>query len=338
MSSSPSSDPAIDPGRRAALLHLKLSTLVREHLGAPVDATPGSFARGAAILVGSTAWVLVDEHAERGLGPALAWAFRQGATEVNVLADSGTGTLQRRAVHWSVPVLAWHVADRTLLPAIAEPLPDPPAVAPEHEALRDLIVRGGAEPVVEFGVLAGEVDGLEVCRVVTDATTGETRLEVGVGAHDREAFQLLHGDRPSIEALTDVVATVRRHRVDPSRAHPLSRLALERAERHRLVASPGLLVVDGVAADAIVAVQPPVPRSNLKDAAPAVAVATFGDRRVTVVCSVGIDLDVVPYACDARAATGTDDAMVVVPARDDIDIQHLVAGAMRRPVRVVPVA
>lgn len=331
-------DPSPDPARRAALLHLKLATLVREHLGHEVDAVPASFARGGALTVATTAWVLVDEQPERGLGPALAWALRHGATELHVLAESATGTLQRQADAVALPVRAWHVAERTLLAAIAGPLPSRPELPAEHDALRDLIVLGGAEPVVEFGVLSGEVAGLEVCRVVADPTTGEIRLEVGVGAHDREAFQLLHGDRPSVEALADVVGTVAGYRTNPARSHPLSRLAPERALRHRLVHSPGVLVIDGVPADEVVPVQPPVPRTNLKDPSPAVAVATLGGRRVTVVCSVGIDLGVVPYATDARLATGTDDVVVVLPERDAIEIQRLLAAATRPPVRVVPVA
>jgi hypothetical protein len=234
-------------------------------------------------------------------------------------------------------VNVWHVAERSLIPAIAEPLPEAPPLPDAHRALLDVILDGGAEPVVEFGVLSGEVDGLEVCRVVDDPVSGVARLEVGVGAHDREAFQLLHGDRPTVDALSDVVAAVRAQRADVSRSHPLSRLAPERALRHRLLADPTLLVVDGASPDRISVAPPPVPRPNVKDPAPAVAVATFGDRQLAVVCSAGVDLDVVPYACDARAALGVTGAVVVVPVRDAIDIQREVGAAMRPPVQVVPV-
>ena len=75
-----------------------------------------------------------------------------------------------------------------------------------------MIIEGGATPAVEHGVLVGEVRGLEVCRVVTDAQTGAARLEVGIGQHDREAFQMLHGDVPTVEALAKVVAAVAPHR------------------------------------------------------------------------------------------------------------------------------
>ena len=49
---------------------------------------------------------------------------------------------------------------------------------------------------------------------------GAARLEVGVGAHDREAFALVHGDLPTVEALAGVVASWRRYRrpgADPTR-------------------------------------------------------------------------------------------------------------------------
>ena len=108
----------------------------------------------------------------------------------------------------------------------------------EHEAFRELIVAAGATPVVEHGVLIGEVGGLEVCRAVTDADTGAYRLEVGIGAHDREAFQLLHGDEPTATALTQFVASVAPHRAPGAVGHPLNRLARSRALRSRLEAEP----------------------------------------------------------------------------------------------------
>ena len=37
-------------------------------------------------------------------------------------------------------------------------------------------------------------------------------VEVGVGAPDREAFRIIHGDLPTVTALAEVVATVTGHR------------------------------------------------------------------------------------------------------------------------------
>lgn len=321
-----------DPARRARLLAVKLAALVRDH-GVAEPFETHEYGGGAAILAGGEAWVLADTQPARALGPAVAWSVRRGAAALHLLAESGTGVLARRAPAFTLPITVWHVEERTLLPAVAEPLPAPAHVPDEHEALRHLVTAGGATPVDEHGVLAGEVDGLEVCRVVTDPVTGAARLEVGVGAHDREAFALLHGDRPSVEALAEVVQAVRRHRIAGADPHPLNLLARERALRARLVAAPSL-----VGAEQVEAAPPPVPRPNLKDPVPCVAIARYaGGRTRALVCTSGVDLDAVPTAVDVRAATGIDDVAVVMPARDAVPVQHLLAGALRRPVRVIAV-
>jgi hypothetical protein len=219
-----------------------------------------------------------------------------------------------------------------LLPAVAEPLPVAPAVPAEHEALRATIAEGGATPVVEHGVLAGEVEGLEVCRVVTDAHTDEVRLEVGVGAHDREAFMMLHGNKPTAVALAEVVEAVRQHRRPDADRHPLNMLAQERSLRARLVQQPSL-----IGATSVQAAAPPVPRQNLKDAVPCAAVAEIDGVATAVVCSSGVDLDLVPFAVDARAALGLAETIVVLPARDAIDAQRRLAAMAVPPIRVVTV-
>ena len=46
-----------------------------------------------------------------------------------------------------------------------------------------------------------------------------------------------------------------------------------------------------------------MPRPNVKDRVPCTALGRREDgSRVLVVCSVGVDLDLVPYAVDARLA------------------------------------
>jgi hypothetical protein len=80
-----------------------------------------------------------------------------------------------------------------------------------------------------------------------------------------------------------------------------------------------------------------VPRLNLKDPVPCVAVATIEGERVAVVCSMGVDLDAVPYAVDARVALGLPRCLLVVPTRDAIPVQHLLAEAARPAVTIVPV-
>ena len=321
---------------RARLLGVKLSALVREHIGDPDrPIEPAVFPGGAALFVDRTAWVLLDERPARGLGGAVAWSVRNGAEDLQLVAESSTGSLARRAAEFALPITVWHAEGRSLLPAVAEPLPVATDVLPEHVALVDLIAEGGADPTVEHGVIAGEVRGLEVCRVVTDENTGAARLEVGIGAHDREAFALLHGDRPTVEALRDVVEAVRVHRLPDAAPHPLNRLAGERSLRHDAVADPARIGAAQLAPAA-----PPVPRDNVKDPVPCVAVGTSVDGRPLVaVFSSGVDLDVVPFAADARRGLHDEsadvDLVIVVPERDRLPVTVSLAEMLRRPARVV---
>ena len=285
--------------RKSQLLSLKLRALVRDHLGpsAGDGFVPAVFARGAAVRESGNIWVLVAEQTGRGLGPALLWALKEGATSLNVLAESGTGTLARQADYFDFPIRVWHVSDRSLLPAVAESFAEASPPSPEHAAFVELITQGGATPVVEHGIVRGEVMGLEVCRAVDDPVTGEPRLEVGMGAHDREAFAMLHGNRPTVEALADVVENVKLHRRPGAGPHPFNRIAPERMLRATLLDNPHL-----IGAAWLEPVDPPVPRTNVLDTVPCVARGT--DERgnsIVVVVTSGADPDVVPFALDARA-------------------------------------
>lgn len=312
-------------GRRSALNGIKLRALS----GASGDAV--ALGTGAALLHDGGAWVLLDEQPVRRLGAALAWALRQGAERLDVVADTGTGVLARRAGEFALPIGVWHSEGRTLLPAVTEPYDSPPALPAHHEAFRDLIVEGGATPLVESGVLVGEVAGLEVCRVVDDPHLGTTRLEVGTGAHDREAFQMLHGDVPTVASLARIVAAVAVCRQPGAPPHPLNRLAAERLLRWRLLEQPEL-----IGAAALEAAEPPVRRENLKDPVPCVATGRRPDGTpLVVVCSAGVDLDVVPYAADARLAhgePGVGDLVIVTPSRDRLPVIVEIAGALRHSV------
>jgi len=323
-------------GRLAHLQLLKLRALVTEHLGSLDESAPApatAFGLGAGLVVGGEAWVLAAERADRSLGPALAWARQAGfpttITHLHLLADEATGVLARRAAEFDVPVTVWRVDGRVLHAAEAAPVAQPPALAPAHDDLRALIVAGGAIPVVEHGVLFGEVHGLEVCRVV-DGPDGTPRLEVGVGAHDREAFALVHGDVPTIDALAGVVAAVAAHRRPGAEPHPLNRLGAERALRAALIADPAR-----VGATSLRPGEPPVPRANVKDPAPCVAIGDGPDGPLLVVCSVGVDLDVVPFAVDAWLTAGRAGQIVLaLPARDRLPVTDALADWANPPIRI----
>ena len=323
---------AADPARRSRLLAVKLAALVRDHAGDAI-VEPGVWPGGAALVRNGEAWVLAEEQPQRALGPALAWSRQQGATHLHVLAERSTGILARRAALFAHPPEVWHVEGRTLLAALAEPYPPAVEVPAVMQELRQLIIDGGADPVEEHGVLVGEVYGLEVCRVMLDEFGGEARLEVGVGAHDREAFALLHGNIPTLEALARVVGTITEHRRPGVAGHPLNRLGAERRLRASIIAEPSL-----VGASLLIVAPPPVPRVSLKNPIPCIAegVSCTGEPMV-VVCSVGIDLDLVPFAADARAALGDPAAMLVlaVPPRDVHAVTTWAAAQLAHPATVV---
>jgi hypothetical protein len=325
---------ALSADRRAALLATKLAALVRTVAGEG-SFVPGVFGAGAAGVVDGAAWVLLDDRPARGLGPALAWAQRSDVTTVNVLAESDTGVLARRAAYFADPPTVWSVDGRDLVRAAPAPFPPPVSPPPDLDGWRARIEASGAVSVLEHGVLTGEVLGLEVCRVTVDPETGDHRLEVGVGAHDREAFLLIHGGTPPADALGDVV-----HKVDALRRtveppHALRRLAGERLLRQRILDDPST-----VGAVALEAAPPPVPRDNVRDPVPCVATGIDNQGRpLVVVCSVGIDLDVVPFAADARAALGDGHAplTIVVPARDAHAVTVRLAQRLSVPADVVPI-
>jgi hypothetical protein len=169
--------------------------------------------------------------------------------------------------------------------------------------------------------------------VVDDPLTGDVRLEVGIGAHDRETFQMLHGDRPKVEALAGVVRTVSDQRTPGMPPHPLNQLAASRLLRARLVENPGL-----IGATSITIAEPPLARANVKDQAPSVARAVMRDgTEELVVCTTGIDLDVVPYSVDAVSFHCAVTCLIAAPARDIVPIQLQMAGLCRTPTRFVAI-
>ena len=324
---------------RARLLGLKLRALVRDHLNDQSVGEPVAFAPGSALLHGDAAWVLLEEQPTRRLGAALAWATRTGANTLHVITESGSGVLARRAAEFTTSIDVWHAEERALWPAMPEPFPPKPPVPAAHLAFRDLIEAAGADPVEEYGVLSGEVRGLEVCRVVDDPYSGEARVEVGIGAHDRDAFAIMHGAVPTAESLARVVVTVAEHRRMDAPLHPFNRLARERLLRSELVNDPS-----SVGASRLVPVAPPVPRSNLKDPVPCVAAGRdAAGAPLVVVCSVGVDLDLIPFAVDSRLdAEASDDGgtsndvrlIVVTPPRDRVAVMEQLAGLLLRPCQL----
>lgn len=340
---------ALDPEQRSRLCGVKLAALVdQQHL----DHHPGdlgssedrggvapealTFAGGAGRRVRGELWALI-EAADVGLGSALAWAHQQGGSLAHVIVDGDAAAraeaIARQAALFVDGPQVWTVAGRALVRVPVVPPVPPPAAPANALALADQLLAAGLDVAVEHGVVTGEVLGLEVARVVL-REDGAAAIEVGVGRNDRELFGMMHGDLPTDEALRRVVDKVLRHRRADQPAHPLNRLAGERWLRAHLLTHPSrlegwtLTPIDG-----------PVARLSLSDRLPAYAAGRDrDDRPVVLACSVGIDLEVVPSAAEARLGHDPTARLVIaVPARDAHPVLHRAAAALRDPAEVLPI-
>ena len=318
--------------RRSALLTVKLGALVRGSFGA-VDGARLPFPAGASLLAGERAWILIDDNPESAVGPAMAWARQHHVAELHLLTDDAPGFVSRRASAFAHPPHVWWVQGSDLHPAEPEPMPELPTAIDAPELMR-LLTDAGLDVVAGHGYLGGELRGLEVARVVI-GDDGAPRFDVGVGQADRELTAMLHGALPAEAALERVIRIVEQHRRADAQPHPLNRLVPERWLRSVLEDDPARIGLTSVRA-----APSATPRAGLKerDIAPAMGVDPDG-QDVVVVCSVGVDLDLVPSAADARAALAPGaPLLLVVPERDVHPVTTALAQGLREPATVVPVA
>ncbi len=277
------------------------------------------FGSSVGVVGKNIAWVLLTSRHEFGLGPAMIWALRNGATSLNIFTEHNAGDLARRASLFNFELEIYEIAsDLAVGPVLALPCVVPTKeISAADESFADFIRSSGAEITREHGVLAGEVCGLEVCRVVhddTDTAVVKSRLEIGVGTHDRETFQLLHGRTATIESLRKVVEEVASKRITGANPHPLNQLGRERLLRHLICASPHL--VDAIS---LQTVAPSMPRANLKDQVPCCAVGiSRSGQSLVVIFSIGIDPDVISFGADARQAIDDQAELIFVSPQRDI--------------------
>jgi hypothetical protein len=333
----------MDEAQRGRLRAAKLAALAGS---AGVEGGPAEFPGGAALVdaAGRSAWLLLsaDPTPLPALGPALVWAERRGAEEVDLVVDGPAGAaaavLARRAACFARPPRVHAIEGTALVPVEPAP-PAVPVVAPSAPALAELLVDADLEVVVEDGIVRGEVLGLEVARIVHGTTTAGTPidepvLEVGVGHADREMTAMVHAGLPSAEQLARVIEIVQAERRPDRDRHPLNQLAPERWLRSLLVAEPARA---GLAA--LRPAEGSLPRPNLRDRAIAFGLGTRADGGpVVVACSVGIDLDLVPAAADARLthAPGAP-LLLVVPERDAHAVTRSLAERLVEPAELVTV-
>ena len=321
------------------LAGVRLRTLISTQ-AAHVEIQPQQvveFGSAVGVVSQNIAWVLLTSRHEHGLGPAMIWALRNSATELKIFTEQNASDLARRASFFNFKIAVYETSAAAVVgAALALPLAVAvKTISAADESFTDFIRSSGAEITREHGVLAGEVCGLEVCRVVhetADSQIAESRLEIGVGTHDRETFQLLHGRTATIESLRKVVDEVASKRVAGANPHPLNQLGRERLLRHLICASPDL-----VNAVSLETVSPAMPRANLKDKIPCCAKGVLSDGRlVVVIFSIGVDTDVISFGADARHAIDEKaDLIFVSPQRDIIPAITQLADLLRDPARFI---
>ncbi len=289
-------------------------------------------AEHAAAIGSGTLWILDSAGPSRisVVSAALAWIVRQPRDAVRnlaVIARHAPGVTARRLARFAIPSRVYTIADGGLVTVDAEPHLPFVEPNPEHSTLAEMFTLAGADTVVEHGVVVAEVAGLEVARVSEE--NGAPTIRIGVGIHDRETFRLMHGNTATVDQLRDVVRIVGERRSPGAAPHPLNLLARERAMRHRTMAAPSLLGMRE-----LVAAEPPVRRTNLKDDVPCCAIGRDSDGEpVVATFASGINLELVPFAVDARDRLLPDARIVIVTeSRNIVPVQRRIAELVGTPV------
>ena len=332
---------ALDPDRRLLLSRAKLTALVRSHWGvATFDGDPRPAMSGLVARRGDQGWMLVDEDGGRALGRGLLWALRSDVRELHLLFspdDDTAPAAARRGQLFRTEVTVWRVYGTDLSPVAAEPLPPEPALDARAGSYRETLAAAGAEPVVEWGKLYGDVWGLEVARL--ERAHNDVWLGVGVTKEDRLTHRLLWGDEPGPDAVSSVVEQVRRVRERDDLAHPLNQVARERWLRAWLVREPGQ-----VGASELEPVAPPVRRpDDVRVRAPAAALGAGEDGQpMLVVCSAGFDSEAVPIALELAEAVSAKKGranrlVLALPAGDDHPLLRLATDDAVLPVELATV-
>lgn len=293
------------------------------------------FGSAVGAVVNGIAWALLIDRHDRGLGPAMIWALRGGTAELKIFTQFNAGDLARRARFFNFKIEIFEITKDIATSAVLAAPSDIEAleVSPADELFAEFIKSSGADLTREHGVLAGEVCGLEVCRVVHDVSDNgidESILEIGTGTHDREMFKMLHGRTATLESLRKVVVDVSSKRVAGLIPHPLNQLGRERLLRHLLCASPDL--VDAVS---LQSAAPAMPRANLKDSVPCCAQGILKNgAAVVAIFSIGVDPDVVAFGADARQQIDPSaDLVFVSPPRDIVPAIVRLAETLHNPAR-----
>ncbi|MEO0495065.1 MAG: hypothetical protein AAF081_16790 [Actinomycetota bacterium] len=325
---------SLDPARRAGLERARAAAIARDHfdLDAELDSVSVDAAPFGVVVAssddppsGGRAVVVSSGEELSVLGGVLVWLDRNEVASADFVTEHHAGVHARRAALLA-PDLCVHGLESgrvaSASPAsIAAPQPTADDIAP----LVAMIERSGAQAVIEDGIVRAEVAGLEVGRVV-DGPAGSV-LEVGVGRFDREAGVLLYADRPVEPTLVDTIEQVRGHRSPGAPLHAVNRIGRERWLREVVRRSPESAGVTDVEL-----IEPIPPRTSLLEPTAAALLGHDGAASVLVVCSVGVELGLIPATADLVARHTPDEVRFVLPARDRLPYLERLVARLRVPV------
>lgn len=331
MNSAPNSS-ALPEERLGQLRVAKLVALTGVDRGAARDAGP--LGTGAGLVdPDGRAWVLIEAATRRSLGGALTWAVRREASSLVLIVEAAAdvaGHLAREATQFALPIEVRRIDGTAVVPVAPAPAPTPPVPLLATPEIAALLAAADVDVVVEHGVTKAEVLGLELGRVVD--VDGEIRFEVGVGRFDREISAMMFSNVPTADALAKAVEMVRQYRRPGATVHPLRDLVPERWLRRLVLADPSV-----VGAAELTAIDTTIEPASLRESQPSAAAGLTADgRRIVVVCTAGVDLDVVPLAADTRAAIAPDAELVICgPSRILVSVTRAVAAQLTVPARFV---
>lgn len=291
------------------------------------------------MLVEGVLYLLAEAALPSTLSSVLVLASRRGASEVVVFADEGGPALARLAGYFVVPVQVRAVVGGTSKPVEPEPLPVVMPGPTGAEALLEVLRAEGLEVVLEDGTWRGELNGLEVARIVVwpveSGGDGELHIEAGVGRFDRDASAAMNQGEDPIVTLRRAVRSVSEQRHSDAAPHPLGLMSRSRWLRSAALADPGI-----VGAEHLSPVQTSFPAASVRDVVPAATLGVDPDgAAVLVVFAAGASLDLVPVAADTRALHDPAARLrLVVPTRDHLPLLDDLAAGLREPCEVLDVA
>jgi len=264
------------------------------------------------VLGGAEPWAHFITEFDRGLGAILLLADRSGATKVSIYSDSPLRALTRQAACFDFEIETMTLVGREPVPSESAP-PELEVPTPDVAVLA---LSGtdvdGVRTVTEHGEAVAEVAGLEIARASVD--NGELRVRVGVGSIDQDLAEMMVPGVASIDRIRAAATLVRQHRRPDAPPHPLQRVAPERWLRHRLVDKPQRWGFADLKPVSLLA-----PRVGLRLNALAAALGSRPDGSpALVVCSVGVNPELVPLAADLRQARHPDAELVLATPGPDL--------------------